>query len=74
MEWELKEPRRLKGLAERVRSRSVDFVIVLRAFIGHAEQETVLDACRAADVPFVIVDSGYGVNQVKLAIERFCNL
>ncbi|MEZ4241996.1 MAG: hypothetical protein R3F59_38760 [Myxococcota bacterium] len=74
VEWELKEPRRLKGLAERVRSRSVDFVIVLRAFIGHAEQETVLDACRAADVPFVIVDSGYGVNQVKLAIERFCNL
>jgi hypothetical protein len=74
VEWEVKDPRRLRALAERVRSRSVDLVILLRSFISHAEQETVLDACRAASVPFVVVDAGYGVNQVKLAIERFCGV
>jgi hypothetical protein len=71
VEWEVKDARRLRGLGERVRSGSIDLVILLRAFIGHGEQELVLDACRAADVRWVMVDTGYGVSQVRRAIERF---
>jgi hypothetical protein len=74
VEWEVKDARRLRALGERVRSKSVELVILLRGFIGHAEQETILDACRTSGIRFVVVDTGYGVNQVKLAIERFGSL
>lgn len=72
--WEVKDARRLQGLSERVRGGSTDVVILLRAFIGHSEQGTILEACRSADVPFVVVDTGYGVNQVRRAIERFADV
>jgi hypothetical protein len=59
VEWEVKDARRLRALGERVRARSM---------------ETILDACRTSGIRFVVVDTGYGVNQVKLAIERFGSL
>lgn len=69
--WESTDPRRIQALAHRIRSKSSDLVILLRAFIGHPEQAAILEACRESGVRFVVVDSGYGVTQVKLAIERY---
>jgi hypothetical protein len=71
VDWEAKDARRLQGLAERVRGGSIDLVLLLRAFVGHAEAATVIEACRGGGVPFVIIDTGYGVSQVRLALERF---
>lgn len=71
VDWEHTDPRRIRALSERLRSGSVNFAILLRGYIGHSDQVTVLDACRGAGVPFVVVDAGYGVSQVRRAIERF---
>ncbi|MEQ1503984.1 MAG: hypothetical protein ABMB14_17210, partial [Myxococcota bacterium] len=74
VDWEVTDARRIRTTAERIRSGSVELVILLRGFIRHTEQETILDACRSGGVGYVVVDTGYGVNQVKLAIERFCQV
>jgi hypothetical protein len=71
VDWDDKDTRRQAALAERVRSRSMDLVLLLRGYVGHAEASTVLDACKRAGVPFVVVDTGYGVSQVRRALERF---
>jgi hypothetical protein len=63
--------RNIQALASSVIGGSLNFVIVLRRFIGHDVDRIVLPACKAADVPWVSVERGYGVNQIRLAIERF---
>jgi hypothetical protein len=71
VDWESQDVRRMRVLADRVRGRSVDLVLLLRALEAHAETSTVLQACRDSEVPWVMVEAGYGVNQVRLALERF---
>ena len=61
----------VSDLATRIRGGTVDFVIVLRRFIGHDVDRQVLPAARAADVPWISVERGYGVTQVRAAIERY---
>jgi hypothetical protein len=63
--------RNLQTLASGISGGTVDFVIVLRRFIGHDVDRIVLPAARAANVPWISVDRGYGVNQIRLAVERF---
>ena len=63
--------RNVQNVANAIRGGSVDFVILLRRFIGHNVDRTVLPAARAAGIPWVSVERGYGVQQVKSAIERF---
>lgn len=70
--WETTDARRVSTLAERIRAKSIDLIILLRAYVGHAEQRVALEACRDAGVPYAVVDMGYGVSQVKRAIERYC--
>lgn len=70
--WETGAPRRAAALAQRIRGgRSVGLVILLREFISHAFVEVLVPACRDAGVDVVVVDRGYGVTQVRLAMERF---
>ena len=69
--WEVADGRRAQALADRVRRSGVDIVIVLRRFVSHKLTDVVLPACRAAEVPFVMVDTGYGVAQTRLALERY---
>lgn len=66
--------RNLQVLASAVKGGSVEFVIVLRRFIGHDVDRILRPACRAAGVPWVSVDKGYGVNQIQMAIERFLSI
>jgi len=71
LEWEESDVRRVRALAERIRRRSVDLVIVLRRFISHREHDIVRPACQEAGVPICVVDTGYGVTQIRLAMERY---
>lgn len=72
VEWETGAPRRAAALAERVRGgRTVDMIIVLRNFVSHRYPDVLVPACKEAGVDLVVVDHGYGVSQVKLAMERF---
>lgn len=70
VEWlEGSTTRKVDGLAERMRNGSLDLVIVLRAFNSH-KLSTAIFAVKS-DVCAVVLADGYGVNQVRLGIERF---
>jgi hypothetical protein len=69
--WEETDPRRVEALAKRIRARNVDVAILLRGFISHSEMNAIVDAAKDSDTPYVVVDSGYGVGQVRLAVERY---
>lgn len=73
LDWVSTEARRnsLQSLRDRVRSGGVDLVIVLTRFVGHDADDVVLKACKEVGCDWVHVDSGYGRNQIRLAIERF---
>lgn len=66
--------RNLAVLASAVKGGSVEFVVVLRRFIGHDVDRILRPACRAAGVPWVSVEKGYGVSQIRVAIERFLSI
>ncbi len=64
----------LRSLAHSVTAGGIDLVILLRRFVPHQADEVVIPACKAAGVPFVSVETGYGVERVKQAVERFVHL
>lgn len=65
------QERRLESLAQRIRGGNVDLVFFLARFSSHAAQSVLRDACKEAGVPFVRIEHGYGVQQLKLAIENW---
>lgn len=65
------QERKLENLAKRVKSGSVEIVFFLARFSSHAAQSVLRDACKDAGVPFVRIEHGYGVQQIKLAIESW---
>ena len=72
VEWLTTDSSRdVQGLVTAIRGGGIDFVIVLRRFIGQNVDRSVLPACRATGVPWVSVERGYGVPQIRAAIERF---
>ncbi len=70
--WEEADVRRGLTVADRVRGGTVDVVIALRRFLPHLHQDVIRPVCKEVGVPFCLVDTGYGVSQVRLAIERYC--
>ena len=68
--WEDMDTRRVEALAERVQAGSVDLVIFLRRYLSHKHEGLVKRACQQTGTHACLVDSGYGVTQVRLAMER----
>jgi len=72
LDWvETDHSRKLQALRDAIESGRYDLVIVLRRFIGHDVDRIVLPACKAADVAWASVDHGYGITQVRQALERY---
>lgn len=69
--WEEMEVPRVIGVAERARMHQVDIVLLLRSFVSQRILDIVRPACQRAQVPLCVVDEGYGVLDVKQAIERY---
>lgn len=65
------EIRAVQTLAERIGNGSVQFVILLGRFINHKVTDILLPACNGSEVDWVMVRQGYGINQIKMAIERY---
>ena len=65
------EVRAVQSLAERIQSGAVQFVILLGRFINHKVTDILMPACNESKVDWVMVRQGYGINQIKLAIERY---
>ena len=63
--------RRLEGLVRRIRGKKIGMLFFLARFSSHAAQTHLRDACKEAGVPFVRIEHGYGVQQLKLAIENW---
>jgi hypothetical protein len=71
LEWpELDAPRKLAAVAQRIRHRTIELVIVLQPFVSHNESNTLIVAAKDADTPWLLTE-GYGVTSVKRAVERF---
>ena len=71
VEWETGwEMRRVQSAASRVKSGSYDLVILVTRFCTHKASRLVVGACNDHGIPFVPVDGGYGVDQIRRAIER----
>ncbi|OGL95791.1 hypothetical protein A2348_00155 [Candidatus Uhrbacteria bacterium RIFOXYB12_FULL_58_10] len=70
--WEPSGGRRnsLQQVRDRVTGGGVDFVILLRRFIGHDVDKVVLPACREAGVSWISVSAGYGIVRIRQEIER----
>ncbi len=62
--------RSIDELAAAIRGGNIDMAIILRRFIVHSLDRNVLAAARAEGIPWVSVERGYGVQQIKGAIER----
>jgi hypothetical protein len=59
-------PRRLG----RIRKGTYGLVLVLQPFVAHKASEPIVESAKAARTPWALVD-GYGVQAVKLWLERF---
>ncbi|MEZ4467935.1 MAG: hypothetical protein R3F43_26725 [bacterium] len=63
--------RQVQNLSERIEGGRVGFVILLARFISHKVTDILLPACKSAEVDWVVVKLGYGLSQIRVAIERY---
>ncbi len=64
------EPRRVEALAERVTRGGIDVVILLARFLSHKTWDAIVPACKSANVPFAVVERGYGVASIQATLEH----
>lgn len=65
------DTRTIQSLAERISNKTVDLVVLLARFINHKVTDIVLPACRATETDWVMVRKGYGLSQIRVAVERY---
>ena len=63
------KPQHVRALVERIRSRTVDLVLVNK-FVSHKVSGKVLKAAKQAGIPAIVVRHGYGVAAIREAIEH----
>ena len=63
--------RQVQNLSERIEGGRVGFVILLARFISHKVTDILLPACKSAEVDWVMVRQGYGLSQIRVAVERY---
>lgn len=69
--WETgHQTRRVQAAVTQVSAGSIDMVLFLARFVSHAAWDVAVPACKAAKVPFVLVESGYGTAQIRAAMEQ----
>lgn len=72
LEWMSgRDIRQVQSLAERVASGRVGFVILLARFISHKVTDILVPALKSAEIDWVVVRQGYGLQQISQAIERY---
>ena len=71
LEWEPYEgtrPALMKSLEQRVRNRGVDIVLILKEFVAHHVPERLRPLCQESGIPCLMVEHGYGANQIAEAL------
>ena len=71
LEWpSIDGPRKVESVVERIGKQAYGLVLVLQTFVAHKQSEPIIEAAKAAGIPWALV-AGYGVQAVKLGLERF---
>ena len=71
LEWEPYEGSRpvlLASLEQRVKNRGMDLLLILKEFVSHAVPERLRPLCQEHGIPCLMVEHGYGANQVADAL------
>lgn len=71
LDWENYEgtrPALMKSLEQRVKNRGVDVVLILKEFVAHHVPERLRPLCQESGIPCLMVEHGYGANQIAEAL------
>jgi hypothetical protein len=71
LDWEPYEgtrPALMKSLEQRVRNNGVHIVLILKEFVAHHVPERLRPLCQEVGIPCLMVEHGYGANQVAEAL------
>jgi len=71
LEWEPYEgtrPALMKSLEQRVRNRGIDMLLILKEFVAHHVPERLRPLCQESGIPCLMVEHGYGANQIAEAL------
>ena len=71
LEWEPYEstrPALMKSLEQRVKNRGIDLVLILKEFVAHHVPERLRPLCEESGIPCLMVEHGYGANQIAEAL------
>jgi hypothetical protein len=71
LEWEPYEgtrPALMKSLEQRVRNRGIDLLLILKEFVAHHVPERLRPLCQESGIPCLMVEHGYGANQIAEAL------
>ncbi len=73
LEWvpyESARPAQIKSLEQRVRNHGMDLVLILKEFVGHHVSDSLRPLCEEHGIPCLMVEHGYGTQQVAEALRR----
>lgn len=73
LEWvpyESARPAQIKSLEQRVRNHGMDLILILKEFVGHHVSESLRPLCEEHGIPCLMVEHGYGTQQVAEALRR----
>lgn len=71
LEWEPYEgtrPALMKSLEQRVKNRGMDILLILKEYVAHHVPERLRPLCEESGIPCLMVEHGYGANQVAEAL------
>ncbi|WZO98550.1 hypothetical protein EP7_000130 [Isosphaeraceae bacterium EP7] len=71
LDWEPYEaarPAMLSSLEERIRNRTVDYVLILKEFVSHSVSGRLRPLCEEHGIPCLMIEHGYGASQVAEAL------
>ncbi len=71
LDWHTGEMQQIPSLTRRIREGAIELVFILRNYIDHEASAAVEKACSDAEPRPIWVDSGYGLPQIRMALERF---
>jgi hypothetical protein len=69
--WIADDPRKVDSAVTRVEAHGFDVVLILSRFVSHPSSERLVAACASSNVRWAHVERGYGIEQIRAALERF---
>jgi hypothetical protein len=62
--------RRVESIGTQIANGNIDLVIFLARWMSHSAWHLIVPICKEAGIPFVLVEGGYGVSQIRATMEK----